>query len=441
MGVATATEKPMSSSSSLLLLHLVLASFTVSSPARADPTAVGSVRSDVWNHDLSESGCPNPTDGRRVHLVVEWLSEYAVDDADLASVEVGGQQALNLSTSGSADTSHLHWARAHANKDTGSLWISFHTQNTDWLGDAVNLSVIAKDGRQVYKGNVALVEADSALTISYVAFRKNGTEAVVHVHNNDPKIAQTLSNLSFDGASTTTAVQKVPPNGHVVVAVGPLPNAKRANDVWTAVLNSKLGFGGRVPANERFAVEAWPHSSDCSLPGANDDNAHEVAKAGIDSIYYEGGSFQKSCQASLVDVINKLAGTGFHVVTDKDTAAAVSADARAQSIDAVLLGDEVDGKTDADHLRGALNKFYKAQRTAPSVPTYQGSKTTRASAGLDPAASGLRICHALPLAVCSSCHSLTQRSSAQATWAPSPASPTSRAAMRTPAPARPRCSP
>ena len=28
-------------------------------------------------------------------------------------------------------------------------------------------------------------------------------------------------------------------------------------------------------------------------------------------------------------------------------------------------------------MRGALGKFYKAQRTVPDVPTYQGSKTTR----------------------------------------------------------------
>ena len=296
----------------------------------------------------------------------------------MASVEINGQQALNLSTDDSADVSHLHWARAHANRDAGSLWVSFHTQNTDWLGDAVDLSVVSKDGRQVYKGSVALAEADGTLTLSYLAFRKNGTEAVVHVHNNDPKNAQALTSFTLDGvAATAAAAAKLPPNGHAVVTVGPLPKAKGSNDVWTAVLNGKLGFGGRVPANERFVVEAWPHGEDCSLPGGNDDNANEVAKAGIDSIFYTGKNFQGSCKTSLVDAVNKLAGTGFHVVTDEDTAAAVTAEARAQSVDAILLGDEVDGKTDADHLRGALGKFYKAQRAAPSVPTYQGAKTTR----------------------------------------------------------------
>jgi hypothetical protein len=123
-------------------------------------------------------------------------------------------------------------------------------------------------------------------------------------------------------------------------------------------------------------VEAWPHSEDCPLPGANDANAKELQGYGIDSVYYTK-KFDDTCGAKLVDVINKLEPTGMHVMTDDKTAAAVSATARRASIDAVLLGDEVDGSVDADHLRSTLSKAYNAAKAVPGVPTYMGSKTTR----------------------------------------------------------------
>ena len=62
----------------LLLLPLLLAAASCA-PRRAAAavSAAGSVRSDVWNHDLPESGVPDPTDGRRVHLVVDGLGADA----------------------------------------------------------------------------------------------------------------------------------------------------------------------------------------------------------------------------------------------------------------------------------------------------------------------------------------------------------------------------
>merc|ERR550514_68298 len=65
-------------------------------------------------------------------------------------------------------------------------------------------------------------------------------------------------------------------------------------------------------------------------------------------------------------------------MTDTTTAAELSVGARRAVVDALLLGDEVDGKVDADHVRkGALKAAFGAAVAAPDVPTYQGSKTTR----------------------------------------------------------------
>ena len=356
--------------------------------AASGSSSSGSVRKDVWNHDLSEHGCDDPNDGRRVHIVLDGAGA-GVADADLGSVQINGEEGLNLDTSGDADLKYFDWLRAHSNAATGQLWVSFHSRNSDWV-KTLQVHIATKAGKVLFDGTVKAASVESGLTLSYAAFRKGGTEAVLHVHNADDGAAHSLSSLALDGKLATlpaAAQQPVPADGHIVVVV-PVPGgkAKGANDVWTVTMNGGLGFGGRVPMNERFVVEAWPHSSDCSLPGGNDENAQELLGYGIDSVYYSGG-FDKTCGASLVDVVNKLGGGGssnsttaaegsMHVVTDADTASQVSDSARNSAIDAVLLGDEVDGDVDADHLRGALKKFYKAAAAAPTVTTYQGSKTT-----------------------------------------------------------------
>lgn len=65
--------------------------------------------------------------------------------------------------------------------------------------------------------------------------------------------------------------------------------------------------------------------------------------------------------------------SGEHGVGDLE---ALSPEVRAASVDAILIGDEVDGKIDADHLRGKLAKSLEQMAAFPEVPTYMGSKTT-----------------------------------------------------------------
>ena len=337
----------------------------------------GSIRSDLWNHALTEHGCDDPKSGRRVHLVLDGVGA-GVTDTELASVKINGKEGLKLDTSSSADLGNFDWLRAHTNNATGAIWISYHTRNAAQAASSLSVHVATVAGKVLFDGTVSAGAVEEELTLAYTAFRKGGTEVVLHVHNSGTKGA-TLGSMAFDGMPVTlpaAARKPVPPGGHLVI-VAPVPGAaKVANDVWTATLGGALGFGGRVMASERFVVQAWPHSSDCALPGANDANAQELLSLGIDSVYYTK-SFDKTCGKALTDVVNQLASTGMHVFTDTHTASAVSAAARSASIDAVLLGDEVDGDVDADHLRGALDKAYKAQSDTPSVPTYMGSKTTR----------------------------------------------------------------
>ncbi len=357
--------------------------------ALAAPVATASVRSDVWNPDFSESGVEDPTDGRRVHIVVdhvrwpEGLDETADPAAvALASVKINGQEGIGLSYDSDADLTYFDWFRVHGSANASTLWVSFHTHNPKWLGSSVDVTAVTKSGATLINSTrVALTPAEGSLTVSYLTFRKGGTEAVFHLHNNGAADSIAVDALTLNGAKVMPGgglpLHPIPKNGHSTFAV-PVPFKYGANEVWTATLTTagrRIGFGGRMGAVERFVVEAWPHSDDCPLPGANDANAAEVAKIGIDSIFYNGNDF-KCDGKSLVDVVNALPAAA-HVVTDAGTASKVTPAAQAAAIDCILLGDEADGGVDAKHVRKTLKMADISAAVAPKVPTYVGSKTLR----------------------------------------------------------------
>ena len=319
-----------------------------------------------------------------MHVTITGLDGIG-GDKDLGSVLVNGQEGLHLDTSDKADLTYFDWLRAHTNPVTGALWVSFHTHNTAWLGDTVAVKVASTNGTTLFSGSANLARSDQTLMLTYVAFRSQGAEVVLHVHNADTT-THTITSITFDGALSVTVpsqVQSLPPDAHAVLTAQ-LQTKKAAAEVWTATLvvdaGAVIGLGGRADLNERLVLNAWPHSSDCPLPGGNDDNADKVKETGINSIFYEGGNFKKNCGANLVDVLNKLGqdnSSWFHALTDADTAAALTPPARASVVDALNIGDEVDGDIDAKHLRSTLKKSLEATASVPSVLTYQGSKTSR----------------------------------------------------------------
>jgi hypothetical protein len=147
-----------------------------------------------------------------------------------------------------------------------------------------------------------------------------------------------------------------------------------------AVLGDPAGYGGRADTNERFVVNAWPHSTDCALPGGDDAHAAQLKQLGINSIFEKGKDWDKDCGSlqgkTLEQIIQdaaKNASSSFHVMTDYQTCVAVGAAACAAAVDALYVGDEVDGGVDYDHLRVRT----KALDAMPYGLTYMGSKTTR----------------------------------------------------------------
>jgi hypothetical protein len=299
-------------------------------------------------------------------------------DADLSSVKINGVEGLNLDTSSTADLSNFDWLRAHADPITGEAWISFHSRNKGWFQSTTEDNIVNFDvGLRLANGleinGTAHVVQSTSLTLTHVAFRNGGAEAVLHVHSQSTSTHE-LTNLLFDHQKVDIPNGKmtVPPGGHAIFVVK--TQGKITTRLWTAILFTDSGaagiaYGGRA-ANERFPMMVWPKSVDCPLPGGNNTNAEELTKLGIDSVFYKDKDFKKcSGGKSLVDEAKAWGGTHF-VFTDDKTAAAIP-----DSVDAVFLGDEVDGGVDADHLRSALKESVSAMKTASKSITYQGAKT------------------------------------------------------------------
>jgi hypothetical protein len=348
-------------------------SHTAPAPATAD--AYSSFRADAYADHFPETGTKKPTVGGRVQIVLPSFS----DSSGLASVKINGQEATGLSSS--TDLKYFDWFRS---VHTGTqLFLSFHSRNPDWFvgGDKESkpLTVeIATEGGAKFSSTTTA--RPPLLDLSYVSFSKDGTEAYLHIHSSGK--GGTVERILFNGEVVPPlGGVDVPVGGHalVTVALGApgQPATLATGDVWSAVLfftsdeQDGHGFGGRVPP-PRFPILAWPHTSDCSVPGANDTNAGELKKLGIDSVFYKGKEFSKTCGKDLVDLVTQ---SGVHVATDHDTAASMPGAVRGRLLDTVFCGDEVDGDIDADHLRGALKDSEEAYGAAPGSLSYQGSKT------------------------------------------------------------------
>lgn len=327
-------------------------------------------RADKWRSDLPESGTDDPENGRRTHIVIDGVS---IAESDIASVKVHGQDGLSLTD----DLTYFDWFRAHSNPSKNQVWLSFHSRNEEWLAESdIKLQVTSKDGTTVVDDAVAA--GPPGLDLTYATTRNGGTQAILHVHSNGQE--GVLSRVLFDGVEVLLPswAARVPADGHIVLTVDGV--FKMPGDIWTAVLftgSDGIGYGGRV-VPERFPIEAWPKSSDCPLPGGNEQNTEWVKSLGIDSIYYSASNFKKECDADYATVVSSLSTVEdgwFHVMASDGDLEEFSPAVRAASVDAVLIGDEVDGDIDADHLRGKLANALEQMAAFPDVPTYMGSKT------------------------------------------------------------------
>ena len=154
-----------------------------------------SYRKDIYLERFPESiPYHDPTDGGRVHVVIE-----ECQCENITSVQVNSQEALNLPNSGTLDFSYFDWSRLFQTED-GRVWISFHSRNTDWLKQDSSSSLqiqLSDTTGECYSGNVDVNPVQDVL-ITYVTTKSNGSELIVHIHNSGI-LARSVTSLSVNG--------------------------------------------------------------------------------------------------------------------------------------------------------------------------------------------------------------------------------------------------
>jgi hypothetical protein len=230
-----------------------------------------------------------------------------------------------------------------------------------------------------------------------VTTQKDGTELVLHFSSVGSASDWFIHALRVDGKEGIEAqipeIGRTVPGrtGHLVLVVNlaeyGLP-PKAVGSVWTVVYFTGsslpgIGVGGRV-INERFPIEAWVDESDCPFPGGNEGNAAAIKALSIGSEYLTAGDWDSRCASSgnFSATMNRYAESPsaadagwFHLIVQPQDLEGLLPRTRTLLVDALFLGDEVDGGLDAKHLRPLLQQSISTMSSHPALPTYQGSKT------------------------------------------------------------------
>jgi hypothetical protein len=214
-------------------------------------TIHSSVRSDAWLAQYPVNEQSAPTTGRRVQIVVGGLNI----SSPVQSVLIDGYECTGLPVADDADLARFDWCRAHANSNTGQLWISFHTRNDTW-GSGSPLSV------QTGSESVLMVSPMRLpLLVSYVTTMNRGTQAVIHVHSAHTGTAS-ITALLFDGVPVLQA--------QLVVRMFLLYTAGHAPDFRRACTATAGACGGARAVHRRSSAAKanWRRVDGCTIDRA-----------------------------------------------------------------------------------------------------------------------------------------------------------------------------
>jgi len=326
---------------------------------------------------------PEPTTGGRVQVVAVAARNGPVTQVLVDGVDVSLIDQPNPPSAPPFEWAHVWPSQAVAGEP---IWVSFHSVDAKWDNVAAAELAIQSAGGTIVSGTFPV--AATELPLTYVTTRGAGSSVLLHLRN-DSGAPHTISGVSLNGKNvlgagiTCVAEPLVQPGESRMIDV-PLCEPIEAGSAWTAVVRwddapPSVGAGRVLP--ELFPIETWMTTSDCALPGGNDAAYQQHTAAGIDTIWFHGGTCSE-CGCNSEDLLADLASSGdYHLVVTDDVVGADTSYSDVSAIAAVATGDESDGEIyDSNGVPNAAQRAAVARdlwKRYPSLPVYNGGKTNR----------------------------------------------------------------
>lgn len=344
-------------------------------PSSAGPFAVQ--RKDAWlpESDYDEVGI-RPLAGGRFQVAA--LSAVT---GDVTGLELRGIDADTLL----GEVDRLEWYQVWPRRVVAGepVWVAFHTRDPAWDALSSASILLRTTGGDAIDGEFPVARTPVPLT--YVTTADGGATLLVHAHNDDTS-PHALTRLLVNGRDVTSSgiaciADPVVAPGASALWVVPLCEPLGPGAPWTVVAEyadapAAVGAGRVVP--ERFMIETWPNSTECSWPG--DFAIHR--EAGFDTFFTRWGRHcgttgQSAVNSGLLEDEGVQALLTHDFLSKPDPGGAIT---RTGGLAGLFIGDEVDGEIWRDGKNLAAENASETRALwdlYPGMPVYQGSKTNK----------------------------------------------------------------
>lgn len=324
----------------------------------------------------------DPLDGGRFHISAISQVSGTVTGVFVNDTPVG--QLLEVL---SMDWQHVWPEQVETGKP---VWFAFHSRLAAWDSAATGTIRIETDNGTAVDGvfNVQIHPLD----IGYVTVNDDRDTLLIHVTNTGDK-ALTVERVLYNGINLmgedAVCIPSVTLNpGEHALWSAPLCDAPEMGSAWTLAIETD-GFLPTTAVGRHlkpfFPIEAWPKTSDCPLPGSNDEAFQKVTEAGIDTLYtyWNGGGRCEYDNSTMYNETLPELGDTYVLLGDDfpfdDPPTDILTDTSA--IAGVLTGDESDWSYTTDDggpkPENKATRARKVWRAFPELLAYNGAMTNK----------------------------------------------------------------
>lgn len=348
--------------------------------AQMDNRIFATYRKDYYLNDSDYNEYTDyPVDGGRFHIAM--VSNVT---GKITSIFIDGENVENMLIKPKMEWYHYWPEKVNAGE---ILWFAFHSRDKKWDSATSGNIVIETDNGTAVNGQFEIKKTKVPLT--YITTSEDMSEFIIFLKNTDT-VSHTIKSIKLNSKEVFTnniacvSDRKIKANEAVMITI-PLCKKTEAGSPYTVVVefeddNPSVGVGRVI--KPFFPIEAWPNSSECPVPGGNQDNYQAAINASIDTIFAYMDN--NKCNLDWFNLVNNVLPTlgNFYLLIADGFTSFPNADkliSNTSFVAGFMTGDESDGEVwDDNNIPNASKKAKESQKLwgwYPDVPTYNGAKT------------------------------------------------------------------